>query len=85
MQPFIHATVQPCNRSIVQSLAWQFSRMAVQWYKASVVQSSSRLVQLFSCSATVQLRSQKVVGHWSRATILPIALTAGLLATIAVP
>ena len=39
MQPFIHATVQPCNRSSVQSLAWQFSRMTVQWYKASVVQS----------------------------------------------
>ena len=37
MQLFNHATVQPCNRSIVQSLA--VSRMTVQWYKASVVQS----------------------------------------------
>ena len=81
MQLFNHATVQPCNRSIVQSLA--VSRMTVQWYKA--LRCSSRLVQLFIRSATVQLRSQKVVGHWSRATILPIALTAGLLATIAVP
>ena len=50
MQLFNHATVQPCNRSIVQSLA--VSRMTVQWYKA--LRCSSRLVQLlFNRSTTI--------------------------------